>query len=1445
MSHEIAGCDLGQSSISVAIFELSPKGPATLAHSDCVAHGGRPFEVFAQLYRQHQLHRCQALGVTGIYSGELMRPALDLPVDACLEAALGWMPDAPGAVNLVSVGGRGYRVLARKPAGRGANGQGPWELQYVENDKCSSGTGENMLKIAGRFGLTLQQADQLALQATGTIPITARCSVFAKSEMTHHANEGHPASELFSGYFKSVALNTHALLARVRVEGPIWLIGGVARSEAFVQALSGLAGAEVHRPEHHLCFEAMGSALLAAQQREQGKAPLPPDPEALIHVRPRRFEVLEPAQKFSHQVTLMPALEPQQAWQDTPAVLGLDLGSTGAKATLVAVDSGELLLDRYERTQGNPVAAAQRLVREILDLGQPDVRAVGVTGSGRQAVAAVLRAALPGSDRVVVHNEIVAHATAAMRCDEQQGEDLSVIEIGGQDAKYIRVSGGRIVDSDMNQACSAGTGSFLEEQAAFYDVREIQRMVRLASEARRPPDLGQMCTVYVADAAAQALREGFELGDILAGFQYSIIHNYLHRVMGQRTLARRVFFQGKPAQNPSLAWTLAAISGRPIIVPPNPGAMGAWGVGLGAAQQLGGAALAAADALDLGPFLKASVEASSSFTCQDKACHTVCPIQRTVVRVGDQQRTTLSGGECPKFEQSTRDQPKLEMDAPDPFARREALLAGLERSIPGAREVAIPRVGALAGHVPFVATLAAELGLSVRLLSPQKGSLAAGEQLCNSFDSCGPAKVSHAVCDADVGLLLFPKISHVSDVRGAGGASCVTEQAMPELVQQALAASGRQVTVLRPQLSFEQGLDSPAVISAVQALARLLELSRALVAPAVKAAAAAQRQYELELLELGQQALQYAREHGVTAVLVCGSLHVIHDPVLNATIPRLLRQNGALALPADCYPTDPDTEQMPKIYFGDANRSLRAAACARRRGDAYPLMIASFGCGPASFVEQIFSALMAGYPHTVLESDGHGGTAGFVTRIQAFLQSARQFSAEGAAAPSAQVKALDYVQPSAHRGPYLDRAVRYLFMSGTDYLGPVFAAVYRAAGHDAVAAPPLSEATVACGKGDCSGKECLSYQLIWGAFRKFLQDNPCDRETRLVQISGQMCRAGLFPLKDRISLQRLGLDGRTAVTALRIAGGAAMSAKVWWGMVAVDILRQLYLYHLAVEPEPGAAERLYRRLAEEVIRLLERPTRGRVALTETARLGRQWRRLERLLDGAAASFAAMEHRRADRRRLPTVFMSGDQMTKGNDFAAGGMLQFLASKGLRIVFEPTCDFLEYMAELHPAQIFGRGSDPRVNAGYRVSMVAIRDALYARVRALHPWLPMPDTRAALARTPELLEPSTNGGAAYAVGNVLHQWDSGAYDGVVITSCWGCDNGLIEESLLRRRKEIPSYFFYDDGTPIDEQRLASFAFRLHRLPPRQQQRADRPARWARAAGRVRRVLEVVRPA
>ena len=325
---------------------------------------------------------------------------------------------------------------------------------------------------------------------------------------------------------------------------------------------------------------------------------------------------------------------------------------------LTSIETGEEVLNVYDSTRGNPVEAAQRLIAALCDKTEMDVRAIALTGSGREAAATVLRAAYPdASGRILVQNEIVAHATAAIRCDEDAGESLSVVEIGGQDAKFIQIAGGQIIESDMNKACSAGTGSFLEEQGKFFGIEEIEEFTDLAQQAEAPPELGQMCTVHVAEAAAEASNEGFEIAELFGGFQYSVINNYIDRVMGQRTFGRRIFFQGMPATGPALAWTLAAVTDRDVVVPANPGAMGAWGIGLCALKENGAAQLEAAPAFDLGEALGAKVVERSEFQCRDRNCATLCSIEKTTVDVGGSLQTVHSGGACPKYEISTASRP--------------------------------------------------------------------------------------------------------------------------------------------------------------------------------------------------------------------------------------------------------------------------------------------------------------------------------------------------------------------------------------------------------------------------------------------------------------------------------------------------------------------------------------------------------------------------------------------------------------------------------------------------------------------------------------------------------------------------------------------------------------------------------------------------------------------
>jgi activator of 2-hydroxyglutaryl-CoA dehydratase/predicted nucleotide-binding protein (sugar kinase/HSP70/actin superfamily) len=1385
----IGGCDLGKATASFATGLLHPDGSLGDVRTELVEHQGRPAEAFAAWYREIDGGGLAALGCTGLHGTGLLPPALaGLPEDACIEAAV--PPDGP--LNVVRVGARGYSVWTRDRDGH---------VALNENERCSSGTGETMVKIAGRFGLSIEDADRLAASATATIPITARCSVFAKSEMTHFANQGRPADQLFAGYFASVARHAAALLVRVRVPGPIWLVGGCSRLDAFVAAFEREAGAQVVVPPLALDLEARGALALAAERAHRGEMPpLPVEAEALLRPRERRFRAIPPARQQAGHVVRMERPSPSEDALTGPVVLGLDLGSTGSKAVLTSTRTGELVLDLYDRTRGNPVDATQRLVHALLERPSLDVRAIGLTGSGREAAATVLRAALPEhAGRIVVVNEIVAHATAAIRCDPGGGRSLSVVEIGGQDAKFIQVRDGRIVQSDMNKACSAGTGSFLEEQAVFYGVDRIEEFSTLAARSERPPDLGQMCTVFVADAAGEAMGEGFSREDIFAGFEFSVIHNYIDRVRGQRAFGDRVFFQGKPATSPTLARTLAAVAGREVVVPPDPGAMGAWGIGLLARLQLG----LDAPRIDLRPVLNARIVERSEFRCKDPGCATFCVVDRATVQVGDTVRKILSGGACPKFEVSSAERPRLDRDAPSAFDERAAILMKLDA--PGEVVVGIPETGALQAVLPWLATFVKELGFGVRILRSDSETLGCGEVNCYAPEVCAPAKLAHGLDDAGVDLVLFPKILDLGERDEPAGTTCPVEQGLPEMVQRSREARGGHVPVVRPPLAFGQGLIDVRFMAQVLRLTEELGVSRSLAPAAAFRAAAASWEAEREMVAIGRRTLDYAQRHGLPVVVVCGSLHVIHDRAINASIPRLLRDNGVLVLPMDCYPLPRSTPGLTRLPWADARRAMRVAVAARARGEVFPLLLSAFGCGPAAMTEPVFSALLESYPHTVLETDGHGGRAGFVTRIQAFLHAVRSFDGDCSPVPP---ELLALLEPQPTRPISSEKDSRLLTYAMSDGFSEVLAAFYRSVGFDAVTSGPNTDESFAVGRRDCSGKECLPYQLIWGAFRSQLESDQGDADrTVLMQVTAAgECKNCAFVLKDELALQQLGLDARVGVRLARPEPefGPVTMTRLFSSVVVWDLLYGLAAWHRP--QDPGRVDALYADLRDELVALVGRPEAA--GWRGVVKGGLFAADLLSLLDRASEGFASLPGGAED---LPRVLLTGDIYLRIDEFGSGDLLRKLNGRGVRVLVEPSHVFLEYLALLKASTLGGLLTPLVRGAQARLMLGALRAQLYERVRRRHPWLHDVDAERSMEAAATLAGPYPTGEAPLTVGSVLHSWEADSCDGAVVVGPWGCGPTQISESLLRHRRDIPLLFIYSDGTPLDERRLAAFTFRL----------------------------------
>jgi len=533
-------------------------------------------------------------------------------------------------------------------------------------------------------------------------------------------------------------------------------------------------------------------------------------------------------------------------------------------------------------------------------------------------------------------------------------------------------------------------------------------------------------------------------------------------------------------------------------------------------------------------------------------------------------------------------------------------------------------------------------------------------------------------------------------------------------------------------------------------------------------------------------------------------------------VPEILRENGVLALPMDCFEIPEAVHALPRMPWSEPNRALRVALATRERGDVYPLLLNSFGCGPGSFNEQLFEELMAGYPHTVLESDGHGGAAGYETRIQAFLHTVRQHEGRPTAVAPGR---LELLEPIPEAALAKERDSRLVVFSIGDGISALYAAVYRSLGYDAVAAGPTDAEALVTGRRECSGKECLPYQMIWGAFRSHLERDPPERRTVLMQVAGEgLCRNCMFSIKDRMNLVRSGdadlVDVRHIMMTEPTMTDAAQT-NIWGAMVAYDLLFQMASYLRPLEREAGAVDRLYDRLLEELVIRTERPLpTGVRGVRETARyIG--W--LLAFVSRAAEAFAAISHPGSDHPEQRTVLLTGDAYLRADEFASDDLIRRLNARGLRVVVEASTAVSEYMTHERLKDVVGLATGRFENAATKLVTRSLRRQLYARGQRLHPWLFETDIGAVVETARPLLDRYPQGEAPLAVGTALHGWREGICDGVVLSSPWGCGPALIAESLLRHQTELKILFLYCDGSPLDERRLGAFAFKLRQAPAR----------------------------
>ncbi len=859
-------------------------------------------------------------------------------------------------------------------------------LDYDRSGECAAGTGSFLDQQALRMQYSVEEVGEVVSTASCAARIAGRCSVFAKSDMIHAQQKGYSPAEILRGLCDAVARNFKSSIVKGRpVQAPVALIGAVSQNAGVTNALReafALSEGDLFVPEHYAWCGAIGTAILEAEE---------PRKRSILEIHRLRQHDSEDTVRDTHPLSTEHAVQLRDrvgvyvappGGEPIPAYLGLDIGSVSTN--VVAIDEfGAVIHDVYLRTAGRPIEAVQQGLAEVERLWGSRLRicGAGTTGSGRELIAEFV-----GAD--VVNDEITAHKTGALHISNTLGGEPvdTIFEIGGQDSKFISIENGVVVDFAMNEACAAGTGSFLEEQAEKLGIGIKGEFAKLALSASSPTRLGERCTVFMERDVNGWLHKGETVPSLVAGLAYSIALNYLNRVVRGRKIGNVIYFQGGTAYNDAVTAAFASLLGKKITVPPYNGVMGAIGMALIARQWH--QATSAATRFR-GYDLHKLQLSTRDFVC--KACSNLCDMKEFVI----EGQKSFWGDKCSdKFRKpsNTGRKPVIE----DLFAYRESLLDTLPQPPtlnpqPPLR-VGLPRAMTMLDQLPFWRRYFAEAGIAT-VLSPVTDPRisAAGIELAVA-QPCYPVQVAHghvqALVDAGVDYILIPNIADAeADAGSCPSHYCPWNQTLPWVLRSVPSLEPHQHRFLTPTLHFQLG--PTQVKKALAETMRRIGVTRRSSDRAVDAAYAAQREFQNRLLEAGRRALAVLDATGEPGLVLAGRGYNIYDRGVNCDVPRKLRHRyGANVIPLDFLVTgrEPVGDLHQNMFWISGRKILEAARVAAGRPNLHLVYITNFKCGPDSFLKHALRRA-AGAPFLVLQFDGHGNDAGYLTRCEAYLDS--------------------------------------------------------------------------------------------------------------------------------------------------------------------------------------------------------------------------------------------------------------------------------------------------------------------------------------------------------------------------------------------------------------------------------------------------------------------------
>ena len=869
-------------------------------------------------------------------------------------------------------------------------------IEQRMNGTCAGGTGAFLDQMASLLHTDTAGLNELAKNYTTIYPIASRCGVFAKTDVQPLINEGAAKEDIAVSIFQAVVNQTISGLACGRpIRGNVAFLGGPLNylselRKRFIETLN-LKPEQAIMPEEAHLLVAKGAALDSLETTPIDKNELEKRIQNLKISKDNTSHPLEPLfankdeyKKFKERHEKAKVTKKDLSTYKGDCYLGIDAGSTTTKLVLID-NEGNLLYSLYGSNEGNPLKSVMNMLKELYHVLPKEaiLRYSGVTGYGESLIQTAL-------DVDLNEIETIAHYTAAKQFEP---DVTAIIDIGGQDMKYIKMKNGVIDNIMLNEACSSGCGSFIETFAKSLKL-DISEFVKEAIEAKRPVDLGSRCTVFMNSKIKQAQKEGYTVGDISSGLSYSVIKNAIQKVMKVRdveTLGDHIVVQGGTFYNDAVLRAFEKIVGKNVIRPDISGLMGAYGMALLSKEQYEAnldmeykSRILKEDELDK---LEIKVTHTRCNNCENHCKLTINRFSNGAIHV--------SGNRCERgagISTNKKDLPNLVQ-----YKYKKIFdYKPLEEKDAPRGTIGIPRVLNMYEDYPFWFTFLTNLGF--RVIISEKSTRKTYEKGMESMPSesvCYPAKLSHghieSLLEQGIKTIFYPCMpySRKEYEKADNHYNCPIVISYSEVLKNNVEElKAKDVKFLNPFLPF----DTKNLVKKIMELPEFKEynFSKKELTNAAKKAEEEYQKCKNDIREKGAETVKYIEEHNLRGIVLAGRPYHI-DPEINHGIDTLITSLGLCVLTEDSISDKTEAKRPLRVVDQWVfHARLYAAADYVGKHDHLELIqLNSFGCGVDAVTTDQVEEILSSYDkmYTLIKIDEVNNLGAVRIRIRSLLAS--------------------------------------------------------------------------------------------------------------------------------------------------------------------------------------------------------------------------------------------------------------------------------------------------------------------------------------------------------------------------------------------------------------------------------------------------------------------------